>query len=76
MAARIRYPDPESQPDRQQLKRDRTATEALAKETDTSVEEVQKLLDEEIEELANDAKITTYLGVLANRRVKMRLRKH
>ena len=72
MAARIRYPTPE----RQHLKQDRTATEALAKETHTSVEEVQKLLDEEIEELANDAKITQYLGVLANRRVKMRLRKH
>ena len=72
MAARIRYPTPE----RQQLKQDLTATEALAKETHTSVEEVQKLLDEEIEELASDAKITQYLGVLANRRVKMRLRRH
>ena len=68
MAARIRYPAA--------VKQDRTATEALAKEMHTSVEEVQKLLDEEIEDLANDAKITQYLGVLANRRVKMRLRKH
>jgi Protein of unknown function (DUF3562) len=68
MAARIRYPTAPKQ--------DRIATEALARETHTPVEEVQKLLDEEIEELANDATITQYLSVIANRRVKMRLRKH
>jgi Protein of unknown function (DUF3562) len=68
MAARIRYP---SAP-----KNDRVATEALAKETDTSLEEVEKLYEEELEGLASDAKITQYLGVLASRRVRMRLRKH
>jgi hypothetical protein len=68
MAARIRYPAAPKQ--------DRNATEAIAKEMHTPVEEVQKLMDEEIEDLANDAKITQYLGVLASRRVKMRLRKH
>ena len=68
MAARIR---PASVP-----KHDRVVTEALAKETATSVEEVEKLYEEELEDLANDAKITQYLGVLASRRVKMRLRKH
>lgn len=67
MAARVRFPS---------LKQDRTATEALAKEMHTSVEEVQKLLDEELADLANDARITQYLSVLASRRVKMRLRKH
>jgi hypothetical protein len=54
----------------------RAATEALARETETSIEEVQRLYEEELEDLANDAKITQYLGVLASRRVKMRLRKH
>ena len=68
MAARIRY---SSAP-----KHDRAATEAIARETETSLEEVQKLYAEELEDLANDAKITQYLGVLASRRVKMRLRKH
>ena len=68
MAARIRH---SSTP-----KQDRVATEALAKETETSLEEVQKLYEEELEDLANDARITQYLGVLASRRVKMRLRKH
>jgi hypothetical protein len=68
MAARIRYSSA--------AKNDRAATEAIAKETETSLEEVQKLYEEELEDLANDAKITQYLGVLASRRVKMRLRKH
>lgn len=54
----------------------RSDAEALADETQTPVEEVQKLYEEELSELANDAKVTQYLGVLARRRVKMRLRKH
>jgi hypothetical protein len=57
-------------------KKDRAVTEEIAKETNTSVEEVQKIYAEELSELASDAKITQYLGVLASRRVKMRLRKH
>jgi hypothetical protein len=68
MAARIRH---SSAP-----KHDRATTESLAKETATSIEEVQKLYEEELQDLASDAKITQYLGVLASRRVKMRLRKH
>lgn len=52
------------------------ATEAIAKETDTDVEVVKMIYDEELTTLASDAKITQYLGVLASRRVKMRLRKH
>jgi DNA-directed RNA polymerase specialized sigma subunit len=56
-------------------KNDRATTEAIARETHTSVEEVQKLYEEELSELAVDAKITQYLGVLASKRVKMRLRK-
>ncbi len=55
----------------------RAATaEAIAKETDTDVEVVKMIYDEELTTLANDAKITQYLGVLTSRRVKMRLRKH
>jgi len=56
--------------------KDRATAEAIAKETHTPLEEVERLYDEELNELANDAKITQYLGVLAGRRVKMRLRKH
>ena len=52
------------------------ATEAIAKETDTDVEVVKIIYDEELSTLASEAKITQYLGVLASRRVKMRLRKH
>lgn len=51
-------------------------TEALAEETHRPIEEVQKIYEEALSELANEAKITQYLGVLASRRVKMRLREH
>jgi hypothetical protein len=57
-------------------KNSRAAAEALAQETERPVEEVQKIYEEELSELANEAKVTQYLGVLASRRVKMRLRKH
>jgi len=57
-------------------KHDRAATEAIAKETDTSVDVVQKIYEQELTTLSNDAKITQYLGVLASRRVRMKLRKH
>ena len=57
-------------------KNSRAAAEALAKETKRPVEEVQKLYEEELNGLASEAKVTQYLGVLASRRVKMRLRKH
>jgi hypothetical protein len=53
-----------------------TTKEAIAQETQTSFEEVEKIYDEELTTLAADAKITQYLGVLASRRVRMKLRKH
>jgi hypothetical protein len=55
---------------------DRATTEAIAKETQTDVELVEKIYTEELSSLANDAKITQYLGVLASRRVRLLLRKH
>ncbi len=54
----------------------RTVAEALAQEIDASVEEVQRIYEEELSGLAHEAKITQYLGVLAMRRVKQRLKKH
>jgi len=57
-------------------KNDRAATEAIAKETDTSLDVVQKIYEEEFSSLQSDAKITQYLGVLASRRVRMKLSKH
>jgi Protein of unknown function (DUF3562) len=50
--------------------------EALAEETRTPVDEVAKLYDEEFSNLAAEAKITQYLGVLTSRRVRMKLRRH
>lgn len=57
-------------------KNDRSYTEAIARETETDVEVVQKIYREELSLLATDAKITQYLSVLASRRVRMLLRKH
>ena len=57
-------------------KQDHAATEAIAKETDTSVDVVKKIYEQELTTLSNDAKITQYLGVLASRRVRLKLRKH
>jgi Protein of unknown function (DUF3562) len=53
-----------------------TTKEAIAEETHTSLDEVERIYDEELTTLAADAKITQYLGVLATRRVRMKLRKH
>jgi len=55
---------------------DRSATEAIAKETETDVEVVREIYEQELSNLASDAKITQYLGVLASRRVRMLLRRH
>ena len=54
----------------------RAVAEALAKETHRPVEEVERVYEEALSELAHEAKITQYLGVLASRLVKMRLREH
>ena len=50
--------------------------EAIAKDTDTSRDEVDRIYEEELSGLASDAKITQYLGVLTSKRVRARLRKH
>ncbi|HEY5806646.1 MAG TPA: DUF3562 domain-containing protein [Povalibacter sp.] len=55
---------------------DRATTEAIARETETDVEVVQEIYQQELSVLANDAKITQYLGVLASRRVRLLLRRH
>ena len=53
-----------------------TSKEAIAKETRTSIAEVNKIYEQELTLLASDAKITQFLGVLTSKRVRMRLRKH
>ena len=55
---------------------DRSIAEAIAKDTDTPAEDVQKIYEQELSSLASDAKITQYLGVLATRRVRLMLRRH
>ncbi|HKU13052.1 MAG TPA: DUF3562 domain-containing protein [Steroidobacteraceae bacterium] len=53
-----------------------TSKEAIAKETRTSIDEVEKIYEQELTLLSSDAKITQFLGVLTTKRVRMRLRKH
>jgi hypothetical protein len=53
-----------------------TAKEAIAKETHTSLAEVDRIYEQELSALASDAKITQFLGVLAGKRVRAKLRKH
>ena len=50
--------------------------EAIAKETHTALDEVDRIYEEELSQLASDAKITQYLGVLVSKRVRMKLRNH
>jgi hypothetical protein len=57
-------------------KNDARLTESIAKETDTPVEVVKMIYDEEFDAVAANARITQYVGVIASRRVKMRLQKH
>ncbi|HTJ18249.1 MAG TPA: DUF3562 domain-containing protein [Steroidobacteraceae bacterium] len=57
-------------------KNHQTSKEAIAKETHTSIDEVDKIYEQELRVLASDAKITQYLGVLTTRRVRAKLRKH
>ena len=57
-------------------KNSRAVTEAIARETQRPIEEVERIYQEALRELASDAKITQYLGVLASRRARMRLRQH
>ena len=53
-----------------------TSKEAIAKETHTSIDEVEKIYEQELTLLASGARITQYLGVLTTRRVRAKLRKH
>jgi hypothetical protein len=57
-------------------KNHQTSKEAIAKDTHTSMDEVEKLYEQELTLLASEAKITQYLGVLTSKRVRMKLRKH
>ncbi len=57
-------------------KNHQTSKEAIAEETHTSIDEVEKIYEQELTQLASEAKITQYLGVLTTKRVRMRLRKH
>lgn len=57
-------------------KNHQSSKEAIAEETHTSIDEVEKIYEQELRQLASEAKITQYLGVLTTRRVRARLRKH
>jgi hypothetical protein len=53
----------------------RAVAEAIAKDTDTSPEVVEEIYQQELSNLASEATITQYLGVIATRRVRMMLQR-
>jgi hypothetical protein len=57
-------------------KNHQTSKEAIAAETHTAIDEVDKIYEQELTQLSTGAKITQFLGVLTTKRVRMRLRKH
>ena len=50
--------------------------EAIARETETAIDEVDRIYEEELSDLSSEAKVTQFLGVLTSKRVRARLRKH
>lgn len=50
--------------------------ESIAHETDTPVEVVQVIYDKEFSAVDASATIKQYVGVVASRRVRLRLQKH
>lgn len=54
---------------------DTRLAESIAKDTDTPIEVVRMILDEELKVLTAAAKIMQYVPVIASRRVRLRLRK-
>jgi hypothetical protein len=67
---------PRSEPLPVAARADSRIPEAIAKETQTPIEIVRAIWAEEFESLVHDAKLTQYLGIIAGRRVKIRLRQH
>ena len=61
-------------PDSAKAKIAERAINALAKETETSVDLVRTLYLEEVSALNEQAKVTQYVGVIATRIVRQRLR--
>lgn len=57
-------------------KLDATVAEGIARETRTRVDVVQRIYEEELAALADGARIRLFLGVLAGRRARLRLRQN
>jgi Protein of unknown function (DUF3562) len=57
----------------QPAKSDDAAVAALARQTDTAVDVVRNLYDGEIAALRAQATVTSFIGVIASRRVKQHL---
>jgi K+-transporting ATPase c subunit len=55
-------------------KLDAKVAEDIARETGTRVDVVQRIYEEELATLVDRARITQFLGLLADRRVRVRLR--
>jgi hypothetical protein len=58
------------------ISQEQSLAEWLAQETETSIDLVREIYEQERSALAHEAKITQFLDVLTSRRVRLRLRKH
>jgi hypothetical protein len=54
---------------------DTRLVESIARDTDTPIEVVRMILDEELKALTAAARIMQFVPVIASRRVRLRLRK-
>jgi hypothetical protein len=54
---------------------DTRLAESIAKDTNTPIDVVRMILDEELKALAAAARIMQFVPVIASRRVRLRLRK-
>lgn len=53
-----------------------TAIEQIASVTGAPLDAVREIYDREIESLSSEARITQFVGVIATRRVLLKLRQH
>lgn len=55
---------------------DPRVAEAIARDTTAPIEVAARVYREELAALASNARITQFLGVIASRRARLRLRRH
>ena len=55
---------------------DKQMAETIARETGAPIDLATRILKEELQDLARDARITQFVNVLASRRARLKLQQH